>query len=180
MSAALHSRVERQPPGITSGGGPEFESPYPTAASPSALAHDSVVTRGLPHSPTSWGRCSQVRASTFSPAVPPACHKQRSPAVSSGQSRSLEAGRWAGRRLPDLGGGRRPKLHGMQGLMALIGLAVPGPPIGPWSPRTRAPQASATRRDRNPRCSRDCSRDAPRHPGMNGYRMGRRSGVRPA
>jgi hypothetical protein len=60
-----------------------------------------------------------------------------------------------------------------------IGLAVPGRPIGPWS-RTGAPEASATRRDRNPRCSRDCSRDAPRHPGMSQYRMGRRCGVYPA
>jgi hypothetical protein len=42
-------------------------------------------------------RC-QAQASSFSPAVPPACHKQPSPAVSSGHSRSLEAGRWAGRR----------------------------------------------------------------------------------
>jgi hypothetical protein len=55
-------------------------------------------------------------ASSFSPAVPPACHKQRSRAVCSGQSRSLEAGRCAGLRLPDLGWGRRPKLHGMQGV----------------------------------------------------------------
>jgi hypothetical protein len=30
-----------------------------------------------------------------------------------------------------------------------IGLAVSGRPIGPWSQRTGAPQASATRRDRN-------------------------------
>jgi hypothetical protein len=34
---------------------------------------------------------------------------------------------------------------------ACIGLAVPGRPIGPWSRRTGAPQASATRRDRPPR-----------------------------
>jgi hypothetical protein len=33
---------------------------------------------------------------------------------------------------------------------ALIGLAVPGRPIGPWSRRTGAPQASATGRDRSP------------------------------
>ena len=46
---------------------------------------------------SSWSRRRQVRASSFSPAVPPACHKQRSPAVSSGQSRSLRGGRWAGR-----------------------------------------------------------------------------------
>ena len=31
-----------------------------------------------------------------------------------------------------------------------IGLAVPGRPIGPWSRRTGAPEASATGRDRNP------------------------------
>jgi hypothetical protein len=33
---------------------------------------------------------------------------------------------------------------------ACIGLAVPGRPIGPWSRRTGAPEASATGRDRNP------------------------------
>jgi hypothetical protein len=31
-----------------------------------------------------------------------------------------------------------------------IDLAVPGRPIGPWSRRTGAPQASATGRDRTP------------------------------
>jgi hypothetical protein len=34
-------------------------------------------------------------------------------------------------------------------LDACIGLAVPGRPIGPWSRRTGAPQASATGRNRN-------------------------------
>jgi hypothetical protein len=63
---------------------------------------------------------------------------------------------------------------------ACIGLAVPGRPIGPWSRRTGAPEASATGRDRNPRCSRDCSQDTPRHPGMNEYRMGQGFGVCPA
>jgi hypothetical protein len=38
-------------------------------------------------------------------------------------------------------------VYGMQGVGALIGLAVPGRPIGPWSRRTGAPQASATGRD---------------------------------
>jgi hypothetical protein len=33
---------------------------------------------------------------------------------------------------------------------ACIGLAVPGRPIGPWSRRVGAPEASATRRDRKP------------------------------
>jgi hypothetical protein len=53
-------------------------------------------------------RYLQVRASSFSPAVPPACHKQRSRAVCSGQSRSLRGGRWAGRTSLtwDGGGGR--------------------------------------------------------------------------
>jgi hypothetical protein len=41
-------------------------------------------------------------------------------------------------------------LHGMKVVKACIGLAVPGRPIGPWSRRTGAPEASATRRDRNP------------------------------
>jgi len=36
----------------------------------------------------------------------------------------------------------------MQEVMAWIGLAVPGRPIGPWSRRTGAPEASATGRDR--------------------------------
>jgi hypothetical protein len=42
------------------------------------------------------------------------------------------------------------RIYGMQGVKAWIGLAVPGRPIDPWSRRTGAPQASATRRDRNP------------------------------
>jgi hypothetical protein len=65
-------------------------------------------------------------------------------------------------------------------LNAGIGLAVPGRPIGPWSRRTGAPEASATRRDRSPRCSRDCSRDGTRHPGMSENRTGRGFGIRPA
>jgi hypothetical protein len=36
---------------------------------------------------------------------------------------------------------------GGQLVEACIGLAVPGRPIGPWSPRTGAPKASATGRD---------------------------------
>jgi hypothetical protein len=46
----------------------------------------------------------QVGAGLFSLTVPPACHKQRSPAVSSGQSRSLEGGRWSGCPLLTWGG----------------------------------------------------------------------------
>jgi hypothetical protein len=82
-----------------------------------ALGHEAVDYRGRA-SPSGWvgSRYRQVRAASFLPAVPPACHKQRSPAVSSGQSRSLEGGRWAGLNGSDLGWGRRPKLHGMQGV----------------------------------------------------------------
>ena len=43
--------------------------------------------------------------SSFSPAVPPTCHKQRSPAVSSGQSRSLGEGGLAGHTPLTWGGG---------------------------------------------------------------------------
>jgi hypothetical protein len=42
------------------------------------------------------GRRRHERAASLSPAVPPACHKQRSRAVSSGQSRSLGEGPLAG------------------------------------------------------------------------------------
>jgi hypothetical protein len=44
----------------------------------------------------------------------------------------------------DLGWGRRPKLHGMQGVAAMIDLAVPDRPIRPLVRRIEAPQASAT------------------------------------
>jgi hypothetical protein len=44
-------------------------------------------------------------ASSFSPAVPPTCHKQRYLAVCSGQPRSLEGSRWAGRWSLTWGGG---------------------------------------------------------------------------
>jgi hypothetical protein len=45
---------------------------------------------------------------------------------------------------------------------------------------TGAPKSSATRRDRTARCSRSCSRDAPRHPGMSEDRTGQSFGVRPS
>jgi hypothetical protein len=55
---------------------------------------------------TSW-EPSLLRAeqSSFSPAVPPTCHKQRSPTVSSGHSRSLKGGPWARRTSLTCGGG---------------------------------------------------------------------------
>jgi hypothetical protein len=55
LSAAPRSRVEWQPPGTASAGGPEFESPTRLPRALRALAHDSVVTRGLPLSPRRAG-----------------------------------------------------------------------------------------------------------------------------
>jgi hypothetical protein len=46
----------------------------------------------------SWSRRRHVGASLFLPAVPPTCHKQRSRAVSGGQSRLLREGPNAGHR----------------------------------------------------------------------------------
>jgi len=49
----------------------------------------------------------------------------------------------------DLHLSRRHAVNGSKEVKALIGLAVPDRPIGPWSRRTGAPEASATGRDRN-------------------------------
>ena len=115
-------------------------------------------------------------------AVPLPCHSQQSWPVSSEQSRTTPQ-RAPPAPSPD-GAGDQPGRPGFASrwsmVKACIGLAVPGRPIGPWSRRTGAPEASATGRDRNPRCSRDCSRDAPQRPGMRGYRAGRSDGIRPA
>ena len=74
------------------GGGPEFESPTRLPRALRALAHEAVVTEDRLH-PS--GRAGAVAAtcerSSFLPAVP-TCHKQRSPAVSNGQSRLLRGG----------------------------------------------------------------------------------------
>jgi hypothetical protein len=73
---------------------------------PSGSGHEAVVTGGWA-SPS--GRAGAIAASCkpgrSRPAVPPACHKQRSPAVPSGQSRSLREGRCARRTLLTCGGG---------------------------------------------------------------------------
>jgi hypothetical protein len=71
---------------------------------------------------------------------------QRYPAVSHVTPKGSLSGLFA----PDQRERSRPKLHGMKVVKACIGLAVPGRPIGPWSRRTGAPEASTTRRDRNP------------------------------
>jgi hypothetical protein len=85
---------------------------------PSVLANDAVVAWDGPHPPDVLGAVDrEVRASSFSPAVPPACHKER---VTSGMQRTVTVNwrrpfDWA--HVVDLGWGRRPKLHGMQALV---------------------------------------------------------------
>jgi hypothetical protein len=103
----------------------------PAAASPPALGHEAVVTEAGLTLWLSWSRRRHVDASSFLPAVPPACHKQRSPAVSSGQSRSFREGRHGGVSAPDLRCWSRPKLHGMQGVKHV------GPGSTFWSLATR-------------------------------------------
>jgi len=62
------------------------------------------ITEDGPHPPNELGAAAMCERSSFSPAVPPTCHKQRSPAVHSGQSRSLREGRPAGHTLLTCGG----------------------------------------------------------------------------
>jgi hypothetical protein len=84
----------------------EFEPPHPAAASPSGILATKRWPPGMGLTlRLTWSRYRQVRAPSFSPAVPPACHKQRAPAVSSGQPRSLRGGRWAGHTSLTWGGG---------------------------------------------------------------------------
>jgi hypothetical protein len=67
-------------PGHLQRGGPEFESPHPAAASPSGLLPTRrSVTEDGPHPPHELGAVAATcERSSFSSAVPPACHKQRS------------------------------------------------------------------------------------------------------
>jgi hypothetical protein len=87
-------------------GAVEFESPHPCRREPSGLLPTRRWSPGTDLTQeSSWSRSGQGRAPSFSPAVPPACHKQRAPAVSSGQSRSLRGGRRAGHQLLTWGKG---------------------------------------------------------------------------
>jgi hypothetical protein len=96
----------------------EFESPTWLPRALRALAHEAVVTEDGSHLLDELGTvAATLRASSFSPAVPPACHNERSPAVSSGQSRSMPEGGLGRLTASDLGWGRSAKLHGMQGVI---------------------------------------------------------------
>jgi hypothetical protein len=75
---------------------------------------------------SSWSPRRQCGALLFSPAVPPTCQKQRSPTVSSGQSRSLRGGRWAGRTSLTWGGGGGRNCMACKGSGVQIPSAPPG------------------------------------------------------
>ena len=81
-----------------------------------ALAHEPVVTEDGPHPPSQLEPSLLGGASSFLPAVPPTCHKQRSRAVSSGHSTVTPRRPFGRVQAPDLGWGGKPKLHGMQGV----------------------------------------------------------------
>src|SRR5215207_4094144 len=108
--------------------GPVGSSPLPSHAcrAPAALANQAVVTEtGLTHWP-SCNCCRQVPASSFSPAVPPTCHKQRTPAVSSGQPRSLEKTVGLRARALTCGGGGGRNCMACKGSGVQIPSAPPG------------------------------------------------------
>jgi hypothetical protein len=67
------------------------------AAPPSRLANEAVVTVGGPHPGVELGGvAARPESIVVLAVVPPTCHKQRSRAVSGGQSRSLREGRGPG------------------------------------------------------------------------------------
>jgi hypothetical protein len=91
--------------GLSAGGVPEralFQAGQSRISPPGCREPSGLLPtmQWLPRSGLTPGRagsrCRHVRGTSFLPAVPPTCHKQRSPAVSSGHSRSLRGGRWAG------------------------------------------------------------------------------------
>jgi hypothetical protein len=91
-----------------------------------------------------------VPADLSSPTVPLPCHEHQRRRISTGHPRSTQQrhdlGPSHGRLVAHLLG--LPLGAGGRLAEALIGLAVPGRPIGPWPRRTGAPEASATGQDR--------------------------------
>jgi hypothetical protein len=92
----------------------EFESPHPAAASPPGSCHKAVVTKDGPHPP---GELRTVAARWERRRSRRPCHPR---AIRSGQERypAVSHGHFEGpmgwTHIPDLGWGRRSKLHGMQ------------------------------------------------------------------
>jgi hypothetical protein len=70
-----------------------------------ALATRRTVTEDRPHPVVKLEPAPPGEPSSSSLAVPPTCHKQRSPAVSRGQPRSLRGGQRPGRSFLTWGGG---------------------------------------------------------------------------
>jgi hypothetical protein len=75
--------------------------------------------------------------------------------------------------VPDLGWGRRPKLHGMQAVAVVIGLAVPGRPIRSLVVEDRSADGVRDRTGPEPRRSAMGPQPAGKRrttAGMNGHR----------
>jgi hypothetical protein len=129
------------------------------AAAPSATAWQPVSDcrgRAIPFARVGASGATLDQGRTHRPCHQRAIHSgpDRSPADNHGQRRSSPDLRdFTPPQVtippPDLALGARGRL-----VEACIGLAVPGRPIGPWSRRTGAPEASATGRDRTPMLKR--------------------------
>jgi hypothetical protein len=71
----------------------KFQSPTRLPRALWALAHNPVVTADRSYPLDELAAVAvRVEASSFSPAMPPTCHKERARAVTSGQSRSVREG----------------------------------------------------------------------------------------
>jgi hypothetical protein len=135
------------------------QSRVPSTRLPRALrtlAHEAVVAGDGPHPLGQLGAVTvRCGASSFSSAVPPACHKQRSPAVSSGQSRSLREARWAGLNGSDLGWGRTRNCMACKGSdRSALGLTLPLTMASMPRARARATRRWVASFDRPPRAAR--------------------------
>jgi hypothetical protein len=121
---------------------------------PSGLANDAVVAVDGPHPPDELGAVDrEVRASSSSPAVAPACHKERSRAVCSGQSRSTGGGRSTGRTSLTWDGGGGRNCMACKGSGVQIPSAAPRsePSSGPLRRQTRLTHPGQQRRDQRAR-----------------------------
>jgi hypothetical protein len=101
-----------------------FESLHPAAASPSGSCPRGDGSPRTAHLLAELEPSSPCGSSSFSSTVPPTCHKQRSPAVCSGQSRSLGEGGWAGRTPLTWDGGRARNCMACKG----SGVQIPSAP----------------------------------------------------
>jgi hypothetical protein len=162
--------------------GPEFESPHRTAVSPTGSCPRHSSHRG-PASPSERARSRrrQARVSSFSPAVPPACHEQRAQAVPSGYPRTTPKQHRPARLHASPGDDPTRSGFGRSGSIGR-GLRRPcgaRPPDRSLIAEGRSAGGGRDRMGPNPRSSRGCSRDRRRHPGMRVYRTRRRFGIHP-